>query len=200
MTTPTGEAAATSLAAAAPQLLDSLLYAVSHDLRSPLLSVSLSAQLLDHQLGDAATDGTREALGALQAAAGDLERMLAALNALSRAARRQAEPTEVALSDLLHAAPAATTVLDDLTAADLRTAMPDVAFATIEGATAALRWPLDGADGSPLQALAGSLHVHAGTPIEALACLQITLERHGASLAADGGEVTVRLPLTGAAG
>lgn len=33
---------------AAPQLLDPLFYAVSHDLRSPLLTVSLSAQLLEH--------------------------------------------------------------------------------------------------------------------------------------------------------
>jgi hypothetical protein len=37
---------------AAPELLDSLFYAVSHDLRSPLLTVSLSAQLLEQTLGE----------------------------------------------------------------------------------------------------------------------------------------------------
>ena len=77
-----------TFADAAPQLLDSLFYAVSHDLRSPLLTVSLSAQLLEHSLEGAEDSGAYEALGGLRAACDDMERMLAALNPVCQAELR----------------------------------------------------------------------------------------------------------------
>lgn len=183
---------------AAPRLLDSLFYAVSHDLRSPLLTVSLSAQLLEHALADTEVNGAPEALGSLRAACDDLERMLAALNALSRASRRATDPIEVDCSSLCAGAPAGTVTLDEITAAELRTAIPDTAVVLIEGGAALIRWPVDDLEGSPLTALAGSLHTYAGGPAELLACLEIALERHGASLEVADAHVTVRLPLIGA--
>ena len=186
-------------AAAAPQLLDSLLYAVSHDLRSPLLTVSLSAQLLQHTLADVEVEGTDDALGGLRAACDDLERMLAAMNALSRASKRASDPLEVDLGSLCGNAPAATVTLDESTAAELRAAVPAEATATLDGASTLIRWPLDDIEGSPLAALAGSLQSYAGGPIEALACLEIALDRHGGTLAVVDTQVTVRLPLTTAA-
>lgn len=184
-----------TFANAAPQLLDSLFYAVSHDLRSPLLTVSLSAQLLEHTLADAVPDGAREALGGLRAACDDLERMLAALNTLSRASRRASETVHVQLDALLAGAPAAVVALDEITADELRTAIPADAVAALDADVATIRWTSDGLDGSPLQALAGSLQAYAGGPVEALACLEIALERHRSSLEAAGGDVAVRLPI-----
>jgi signal transduction histidine kinase len=186
-------------AAAAPQLLDSLLYAVSHDLRSPLLTVSLSAQLLQHTLADVEVEGTDDALGGLRAACDDLERMLAAMNALSRASRRASDPLDVELETLCSDAPAATITLDESTAAELRAAIPAEASATIDGAAALIRWPIDNVEGSPLTALAGSLQAYAGGPVEALACLEIALDRHGGRLKVTAGHVAVRLPLATAA-
>ena len=158
-------------AAAAPALLDSLFYAVSHDLRSPLLTVSLSTQLLEHALADVAVDGTSDALGGLRAACDDLERMLAALNALSRAARRNAEPIEVTLDVLCARAPAATLALDEPTVADLRAAVPEGAVASIEGGSALN--PLAGRRPAGRVAVDGSSGLAAEPcrrPIEALAC------------------------------
>lgn len=187
---------------AAPQLLDSLFYAVSHDLRSPLLTVSLSAQLLEHTLADVEVDGADEAIGGLKAACDDLERMLAAMNALSRASRRAAEPLEVGVAELCSgAAPDATVTLDESTSEELRAAVPDGAIAAIEGGSALIRWPLaDLGDvgPSPLTALTGSLHTYAGGPVEALACLEIALDRHGGAIEVIESELTVRLPLAGA--
>lgn len=184
-------------AAAAPQLLDSLFYAVSHDLRSPLLTVSLSAQLLEHTLADVEVDGATETLGGLRAACDDLERMLAAMNALSRASRRQTEATTVDFATLCAGAPTAGVLIDELSAAELRAAVPAEATPTIEGDTAVIRWPIADLEGSPLHALAGSLHLHAGGPIEALACLEIALERHDGSLEVAEQHVSVRLATAG---
>lgn len=185
---------------AAPRLLDSLFYAVSHDLRSPLLTVSLSAQLLEHTLADVEVEGASDALGGLRAACDDLERMLAAMNALSRASRRAAEPLAVSVASLCAGAPEATVILDEPTAAELRAAMPDGAVATIEGGNALVRWPIENLpDGetSPLTALAGSLHSYAGGPVEALACLEIALDRHHGSVEVSDSQLTIRLPLMG---
>lgn len=182
---------------AAPQLLDSLFYAVSHDLRSPLLTVSLSAQLLEQTLGESEAEGTQEVLGGLRAACTDLERMLASLNALSRASRRASEPIELALDAISDGAPDALVTLDATTAADLRAAMADGATAAVEADMAIIRWPVEDLDGSPLQALAGSLTTHAGGAAETLACLEIALGRHQARLSVADNVVTVELPVTG---
>jgi len=77
-------------------LLDTLLRSVSHDLRSPLLSISLSAELIE--LGG---EGVAEATRALRAGVADLERMLQAVTLLSQARRRELNVAPVALGDLL---------------------------------------------------------------------------------------------------
>lgn len=182
----------------APGLLDSLFYAVSHDLRSPLLTVSLSAQLLEQTLAESEADGTKEVLAGLRAASTDLERMLASLNALSRASRRASEPIELALDAISDGAPDAVVTLDATTAAELRAAMTDGATAAIEAGIAVIRWPVDDLDGSPLQALAGSLTTHAGGLVETLACLEIALGHHDARLSVAENVVTVEMPVAGA--
>jgi hypothetical protein len=205
MPTP-ARSAAPSIAADAPALLDSLLYSVSHDLRSPLLSVSLSAQLIEHALGRRETsegpDPIAEALGGLKAACDDLERMLAALNAVSRAARRRAEPVSVPLASLCDTPIEGAIALDDLTAQELRLALAaaaDTPVAAIEGASARVTWSVDRAiDGSSaLAELAASLQRYAGTSIEHLACLEVAFRGAGGSLAVDGNVVTATLPLAG---
>ncbi len=69
-------------------LIDALLYSVSHDLRSPLLGLTLSADLLSDPAG--VVDGsTRDiALDGLRHGARDMERILHALTAISRAPPR----------------------------------------------------------------------------------------------------------------
>jgi hypothetical protein len=207
MPTP-ARSAAPSIADDAPALLDSLLYSVSHDLRSPLLSVSLSAQLIEHALGKRETSEVpnpiAEALGGLKAACDDLERMLAALNAVSRAARRRAEPVSVPLASLCDTPIEDAIALDDVTAQELRLALAaatDSPVATIEGASARVTWSVDRAIEGPsaLAELAASLQRHAGTSIERLACLEVALRGAGGSLAVDGNVVTATLSLAGRA-
>ncbi|MCA9849699.1 MAG: hypothetical protein KC461_03530, partial [Dehalococcoidia bacterium] len=84
-------------------LLDSLLYAVSHDLRSPLLTMTLSAELLETSLGDevARSEAAKVAFGSMQQGAQDLERMLQTLTLLSRARRKQLEPAQAPLKLIL---------------------------------------------------------------------------------------------------
>ena len=74
-------------------LIDSLLFSVSHDLRSPLLTILLGVDLLQqtHEASASAAGADETATLALESlrnGATDLERMLAALTALSRARRR----------------------------------------------------------------------------------------------------------------
>ena len=78
------------------ELLDALLLSVSHDLRSPLLAISLSAELIER-----GGEGVEEATRALRVGATDLERMLQALTLLSRARRREFDVASHALGDLL---------------------------------------------------------------------------------------------------
>ncbi|RLT39863.1 MAG: hypothetical protein DWI58_12130 [Chloroflexi bacterium] len=72
-------------------LVEALLYSVSHDLRSPLLTLSLAGELISESLGDrlrAEPSSGIVALDALEHGARDLERMLQALAVVSRARRR----------------------------------------------------------------------------------------------------------------
>lgn len=187
----------------ASDLLDSLLYSVSHDLRSPLLTVSLSAQVLQHTLGDDITQSTIEALNSLRAASTDLERMLSTLNALSRAARRPIETTSLTLDSIAPDAPENIAVLlDRATGTDLAKLVTTSEVApTIEqsGTHAILEWPIADAPEhpSPVTSLTGSLQNYAGGAIERLACVEIALNREGASLELIEGRVRVSLPLDG---
>ena len=82
-------------------LLDVLLYSVSHDLKSPLLTLSLSADLLVQATPAVDDDRTRLALDGLRHGAKDLERMLDALTRVSRAHRRPLEERVAPLSEAL---------------------------------------------------------------------------------------------------
>ena len=202
-------------------LLDVLLYSVSHDLKSPLLTLSLSADLIVQALPAAGGDDrTRLALNGLRHGAKDLERMLDALTLVSRAHRRplvdgaaslgealagRAERADGGSLDALHAAVDAR-VLGELAEAlfDERAGRMQVA---VDGDEIRLRAPLAEAllasapeggpegEGSPLRALFGSLTAHAGSPLETPAALEVQLGRQGGAITLDGRSVTVRLPL-----
>ncbi len=121
--------------------------------------------------------------------------MLAALNGLSRASRRASAAVQIGLDALCAGAPAALVALDETTAEELGASIPGNAIATLDAGAATISWAVDGLDGSPLQALAGSLQTYAGGPVEALACLEVALDRHHGRLEAANGRVEVLLPI-----
>ena len=188
-----------------------LLFSASHDLKSPLLTVSLSGELLAGADGDA--ERARLAFETLQHGVHDLERMLEALMALSRATRRTLEARPVPLQQLLRGQlvlsddPEATRLL---VAADPRPVLEGLAALTNGGATevrlhrddtaaqldvrAAV--PLPALPGpSPLAALLGSLEAHAGGVVQALAAVELQLARQAATLRIAGDRVHIGLPL-----
>ncbi len=206
--------AAATVATDADKLLDLLLYAVSHDLKSPLLTLSLSGELIAQALPDGG-DRARLALDGLKHGAKDLERMLDAVTAISRARRRPLEEETVALAESLgaHGALSEWEVPDGLALAVDRRVIGEV-LATLAGdepselalkvdmGAVELSAPLpDGCpqcDGSPLEALLQSLTTYAGTAVEYLAALQTQLERQGGTVTVDNAVAHVRLPLAAA--
>jgi signal transduction histidine kinase len=188
-------------------LLDALLFSVSHDLRSPLLAISLSAELIEQR-----GEGADEAMRALRTSATDLERMLAAVTALSRARRRQLDMRPAALGELLAGhvviseVPELASVRAAVDAASVKELLATLAeqgpveaqIGIDDGSVRcdfALRGAVDIEDASPLAALAGSLERHAGGTVEALAVHELTLSRQGATLAIEGDRLLVTLPL-----
>ncbi len=189
------------------ELLDALLLSVSHDLRSPLLAISLSAELIEQ-----GGEGVEEATRALRVGATDLERMLQAPTLLSRARRRELDVASHALGDLLggHVVisevselASVRVVVDGSTIGELLAALaesgPVEAQIAVEDGTVrcdfALRTEVEPSDASPLAALARSLERHAGTPVEALAVHEVTLTRQGVGFARNGQRLIVTLPL-----
>lgn len=181
-------------------LVEAFLYSVSHDLRSPLLTLSLAGELIAESLGDRLREEPSSsglvALDALQHGARDLERMLQALTTVSRARRRPLEPGRAPLRLLL----GGHVVISD--AGDLGSRLVTVdPIATLEvidavcgegpaeiqvsltDGYAVLRLPLGESlatvRGAPLVGLAQSLQLHAGTLVETLAAAQVVLERTG---------------------
>lgn len=190
-------------------LLALLLYSASHDLRAPLLTLSLSGELLTTAEPD--SDRAAVALDGLRHGVRDLERMLDALMSVSRAQRRPLQIEPVALHALLtghvvlteHEAGrdvvrvdrrAVAGVLEQVTGnapCSIRATQVD-RMISLEIAT-----PLvdDFHAATPLAALLRSLHVCGGTPIAALAAWQVMLERCGGALTIGDGRVTIALPL-----
>ena len=180
-------------------LIEALLYSVSHDLRSPLLTLSLAGELIAESLGDRLREEPSSglvALDALQHGARDLERMLQALTSVSRARRRSLETGRAPLRLLL----GGHVVISDagdlgsrLVAVDPIAVLEIIDAVCGEGPTeiqvsltdgfAVLRLPLDESlsevRGAPLVGLAQSLQLHAGTLVETLAAAQVVLERVG---------------------
>lgn len=198
-------------------LLDSLLYSVAHDLKSPLLTLALASDLIVDAVGEP-DDRARLALDSLKHGAKDLERMLDAVTTVSRAWRRPLEVVAVPLMPVLsghvvtsghddpadHDDPAGLAaavdphIVSELEAR-LLVGQRGALQLAVEGGVIRLDVPLaDGwpeVDGTPLEALLGSLHTYAGTPVEPLAALQVLLERQGGGLAIEGRWASVRLPL-----
>ena len=191
------------------EILDALLYSVSHDLRSPLLSVSLSAELLE--LGG---EGTDEAIRVLRAGAADLERMLQALTVLSRARRRELTVAPEPLGELLtgHVVisevpelASVPVVVDARLVRGLLDTLgeggPIQAQISLEDHAVrcdfAIRLDVPEFTGSPLAALVGSLQQFAGTAVEALATHELALARQGASVAREADRLVVLLPRAG---
>lgn len=188
-------------------LLDTLLRSVSHDLRSPLLSISLSAELIE--LGG---EGVAEATRALRAGVADLERMLQAVTLLSQARRRELNVAPVALGDLLAGRvvisdvpelPSVHVSVDAASIGELLATLGasgpiEAQIAVEDGAVHcdfALRGDYPAADASPLASLAGSLEQFAGTVVETLAVHEVALARQGATLLRSADRLAVTLPI-----
>ena len=196
------------------ELLDSLLYSVSHDLRSPLLSMSLSSELIAGQVDPHAPESSSAtvALEALQHGAKDLERMLQAIALLSRARRRPLDAGGVHLQALLGGQ---VVISDEANLGQLAVAVDPMVVhevldvvgghiplevrASVEERVVVLRLPgtdrTDALAGSFVRAVVGSLQAYAGTEIERLAASEIALTRQGAHLSAVDGSVVLWLPL-----
>jgi signal transduction histidine kinase len=191
-------------------LLDALLFSASHDLRSPLLAISLSAELIER-----GGEGVEEAKRALHTGAADLERMLSALTMLSRARRRELTIAPTPLGDLLSGQVVISEVpelaslrvaVDAATIAELLATLAEHGPIEVQvgvegdavGCDFALRADIDNSDASdvsPLATLVSSLERHAGTAIEALAAHEVVLARQGAALTHVDGRLVVSLPL-----
>ncbi|MCA9846689.1 MAG: hypothetical protein KC458_03415 [Dehalococcoidia bacterium] len=195
-------------------LLDSLLYAVSHDLRSPLLTMTLSAELLETSLGDevARSEAAKVAFGSMQQGAQDLERMLQTLTLLSRARRKQLEPAQAPLKLILGGYEVTSDTdlsgriarIDPLQVREMLDAVAGEADlevrATMDGARVDLEFAVPELEQgpSPLHAVAGSLKQYAGTTVETLAVGQVLLERQGGAVRGEPGRVVISLPLEAA--
>ena len=195
-------------------LYDSLLYVVSHDVKSPLVSISLGAELLD----DAASsdeDRRRIALDAIRHGATDLERLLDAVTVISRARRRTLDDSARPLGELLAGrTPLAATALNDVLVtvdprvlAELLAATADPSTIEVDVRDLEVRLILTlrdgdagGLEGSPLELLLESLTLHAGTPVGALAGLEAQIERQGGALRIADGRMRVTLARVRASG
>lgn len=199
------------------QLLDALLYSVSHDLRSPLLSLTLSADLLRDVAGTVPAGGVGDiALDGLRHGARDMERMLESLTVLSRARRRVFERDRGPLGLILGGRVIVSDVdglarqvvaVDPVCVRELLDEVcgegPVEVRAALEDGHVMLSAPV-GADlpafeGRPLYALASSLQSYAGSVVERLAAFQVLLDRQGAAFSIDGNRLLVWLPVSGGA-
>ncbi|MDA1010737.1 MAG: hypothetical protein O2888_04610 [Chloroflexi bacterium] len=204
---------------AAPAIVDALLYSVSHDLRSPLLTMTLSADLIEDglsALGEQAALPQTTVLGldAIRRGAADLERMLEALTVLSRARRQVLSPARSPLALVLsgyRVSGDSTTIAASAVAVDaleLREfidavtgdddATVDVGFHRHQVELTVCTDVEALADAPPLAVLVGSLHQFAGGSVQDLAARQALLERRGCHFSAAAGRITVGVPLEAA--
>ena len=165
----------------AETLLGVLLESVSHDLRSPQLTLTLSAELLSQAAPELdARPGV--ALEGLRHGAADVERMLATLATVAGARAQPEQEVVVSLpralgrravrtvhGDLDSLMAAVSPLLHELLRPLFGEASAELELAVDEGELL-IAGPLADdcpeCDGSPLVALLGSLATHAGSPIE----------------------------------
>lgn len=198
----------------AQQVLDSLLYSVSHDLRSPLLTMTLSAELIESALDreGVSSEGTSLAVRSLRQGAADMERMLQTLMLLSRARRKQIEPARGALQVILgghfvvsegDVLPRRIALVDPLQVREMLDAVagddPLEVHVRVYDGRADLEFPVPALEHgpTPLHAVAASLKQYAATPVETLAVGQILVERQGGAVRAESGRVVISLPIEG---
>ncbi len=193
-------------------VLDQLLHSVSHDLRSPLLTMSLGTELIAAAVGD--DERAALALDSLRHGAKDLERMLDAVSLLSRARRRVLTDESVPLPSLLgdHSITPGVDGLDQLTVRVDRRPVTEIIETASAGSTITVGVSLQGPDvrltlpvpqgtpevvGSPLAQLMGALRLYAGTVIAKVAAAEAQLARQGGAVAIVEHELQVRLPRAG---
>jgi hypothetical protein len=190
-------------------LLNAFIRTVSHDMRSPVLALSLSAELLADALS--ADERSRMAYDGLTEGIAELERLLDAVSGVSRARSRILTGQPVRVGDLLDGHIVHAT---DERAADARVAVDP--RGVVEAITALVRAPaevwleledssaavsmmlpddLAGLTDDPLRALLTSLQEYAGTAVATLAASQVLLERQGGAVLCEAGRATLRLPL-----
>lgn len=189
-------------------LLGSFLRAVSHDLRSPLLTLSLAMELL----GDLPTDERGQvAREAITHGLQDMERMLDAISSVSRARRRILSEVPMPLAAIADgvrlsgdaALAAVPLALDPSAAVEAFRALGSDAEVWLESqpgfvvASTALPEALASIEGSSAAALLGDLHTYAGTPAVALAAAEVVLARQGGWLRCEGAQVRMWLPVLG---
>lgn len=191
--------------------LDQFLHSISHDLRSPLLTMSLGTELIADAV-PANDDRAALALDSLRNGAKDLERMLDAITLLSRARKRALVDAPVALFELLGGhlvisdvdrverlqVRVDSRIVTETIAAVAGGAAIDCALAVDESSVhLTLPLPEDApeCEGSPLAVLMGALRTYAGTPIARVAALHAQLERQGGSMFASEGRLRMSLPL-----
>lgn len=194
------------------EIIDPLLYAVAHDLKSPLLTLSLSADLL---LSDAepADHGQRIAVQGLTEGSKEIERMIDSLAVLSRAYRKSLDAGTTPLTELLVDFEGYLRGEPDIersrVAVDgrvvrtllemLRDEQPDAIVIDVTATELRIEAPAPeseyGIGASPLQTLFGSLTAHAGTQVQTLAEVQVQLGRQAGSITFEDDRTIVRVPL-----
>ncbi len=196
---------------AADELLTALLRSVSHDLASPLLTLSLSVELLAENHATTADERTRVGREAMQHGLQEFQRLLDAVTAISRARGRTLTPQLLSVRDLL----GGQVVISDDDLSDVlvsldprcvqellaalggdRPAQVNLDIDAIEARfSVALPPSIEAFFGSPLYALLSSLQAHAGTTMVALAAAQVQLERQGGAVRCADGRAHFALPL-----
>jgi signal transduction histidine kinase len=194
-------------------LLTSFIRAVSHDLRSPLLTLSLSTEILEGTNLDATAEA--QARGWLKNGLAELERMIAAVSAVSAARSRVLDAQVLALGELLHGhivlsedegLGQAVLQLDARCVLETFAAVAGDAPANVRleigehvaHLSLALPATIEATRETPLAALFASLQDYAGTPAVTLAAAQIQLERQGGAMRWADGRLHLDVPLAGA--
>lgn len=208
------DAVANSHVSSSFDLIDALLYTAAHDLKSPLLTLSLSADLMVRALPET-TEQLRTAVDGLRHGGAEIERMLNSLAAVSRAYRRPLDGTVRTVRETLHGLDQARCAeIDDavegrIVAVDARAVAELLTVlhrqdggeidVRVNGSTLTVSAPAPESDygiaESPLETLFASLTAHSGSVVQALAEVQVQLERQGGSVRFEDGRVEARLPL-----